>query len=156
MERYNKVIENNLFKSAIKAIEEKEKNRIFCCHSTNHCLDVARIAYIINLENNMGISKDIIYTTALLHDLGRAFDNENHNEKSAKIAKDIMSQCDFLNEEINKCVNAMLKHRKDVDSINNLSDLICKADKLSRQCYSCKAQKECYWSDERKNNNIKY
>ena len=156
MERYNKIIKNSLFNQAINTINEREKTRIFCCHSINHCLDVARIAYIINLENNMAIPKDIIYTTALLHDLGRAYDVENHNNKSAEIARTIMTQCNFSDSEIEQCVNAILNHRKDVDIINNLSDLICKADKLSRQCYSCKAQKECYWSDERRNNNIKY
>ena len=36
-------------------LKESEKERKFCCHQMEHLLDVARIAYICNLEKNMGI-----------------------------------------------------------------------------------------------------
>lgn len=156
MEKYNKIIENPLFKKAMDNIEVKEKDRIFCRHSINHSLDVARIAYILSLENTMNINKDLIYATALLHDLGRAFDDKSHNEKSAEIAEEILSQCGYNNIEIKEIKNAILNHRKEIYSLNNLSDIICKADKISRQCFSCKAQAQCYWSEEKRNKNIIY
>ena len=37
-----------------------------------------------------------------------------------------------------------------------LEEIIYKADKLSRQCFNCKAEKECYWSSEKKNFKITY
>ena len=39
---------------------------------------------------------------------------------------------------------------------NKLEEIIYKADKLSRQCFNCKAEKECYWSKEKKNFRITY
>ena len=46
-----------------------EKERIFCRHGMEHLLDVARIAYITNLEEGLGIEKDVIYAAGLLHDV---------------------------------------------------------------------------------------
>lgn len=156
MENYNKIINNNLFKKTMSAINQKEKNRIYCCHSIEHCLDVARIAYILSLENTLNISKDIIYTTALLHDLGRAYNDSEHSKKSAEIAKQILEECNYPSQEKDQIIFAILNHRKNAESLNDLSDVICKADKLSRQCYSCKAQPSCYWKEEKRNQSIKY
>lgn len=156
IERYNKIAEHNIFKDTINIINKNEKSRIFCKHGIEHCLDVARIAYILSLENNLNIKKDIIYAAALLHDTGRAFKDNDHNKKSAEISKEILADCGYSQSEISEIISAILNHRKDTSELNNLSDIICKADKLSRQCYSCKAQKECYWTEERRNKTIKY
>lgn len=137
-------------------IYDNEKNRIFCCHGIDHSLDVARIGYIITLENNLNISKDIIYTTALLHDIGRSIEGRDHNIHSVEIAHDILMECGYDTNSINMILSAIKNHRKNTDNIKNLSDVIKKADKLSRQCYNCAAYKECYWTEERKNKNIIY
>ena len=39
-----------LYLSSFARLTELDKDRIFCCHQMNHLLDVARIAYIKNLE----------------------------------------------------------------------------------------------------------
>ena len=49
-----------LFQAYYRRLEQAEKERIFCCHQMNHLLDVARIAYIQNLEQNLGFSKKMI------------------------------------------------------------------------------------------------
>lgn len=156
MERYNKILNNSLFNEAINTITKNEKNRIFCRHGMEHCLDVARIAYILSLENNLNISKDIIYSTALLHDIGRAFEGEAHNIKSAEISKTILKDCSFTDNEISEILKAILNHRENNSDINSLSNIIYKADKISRQCYSCKAHSECYWEQDKRNHKIKY
>lgn len=156
MTKYNKIIENSLFKNALSEIMKKEKTRIFCRHSMEHCLDVARIAYILTLENNIDISRDLIYSTALLHDIGRAFDDEEHDKMGVDLAEKILKECDYKADEISEITNAILNHRNDVTALNSLSDVICKADKLSRQCFDCNAQAECYWTEERRNKYIKY
>lgn len=153
---YNRIIKNNLFKEAMDTINHKEEKRIFCRHSIVHCLDVARIAYILTLENNLNINKDIIYSTALLHDIGRAFDDKVHDIKGADLAEKILKECNFNNCDIEEIKYAILNHRKNVTALNNLGDIISQADKLSRQCYNCQAQKECYWSEERRNKEINY
>ena len=71
MENIDRIIHHPIFKMSMKKIGECEKNREFCCHGISHSLDVARIAYIVNLEQHLGISKEMIYGAALLHDIGR-------------------------------------------------------------------------------------
>ena len=71
MERVNKIWRHPVWKQQMEHLAEYEKNRIFCRHGMDHLMDVARIAYIENLEKNCGISKEIIYGAALLHDIGR-------------------------------------------------------------------------------------
>ena len=66
MERVNRICEHPVWKWHMERLAEYEKDRIFCRHGMEHLLDVARIAYIENLENNRGISKEIIYGAALL------------------------------------------------------------------------------------------
>lgn len=153
---YNKILNNNKFKEAMAQIYENENGRIFCCHGMDHSLDVARIGYIITLENNLNISKDIIYAAALLHDIGRSIECRDHNIHSAEIAQDILTECDYDTNSINVILSAIRDHRKDTNNIKSLSDVIKKADKLSRQCYNCEAYKECYWAEERKNKKIIY
>ena len=69
MERVNKIWRHPVWKQHMEHLAEYEKNRIFCRHGIDHLMDVARIAYIENLEKNCGISKEIIYGAALLHDI---------------------------------------------------------------------------------------
>ena len=78
MERYNKIIEHQTFIHYLNEIEEIEKDRIYCRHNLVHLLDVARIAYIKNLEAGSPFSKDMIYGAALLHDIGKV---EQYKEK---------------------------------------------------------------------------
>ena len=68
MERINKISEHPLWKLNMTQLKEAERDRIFCKHGIEHLLDVARIAYIENLEQNCGVSKEGIYAAALLHD----------------------------------------------------------------------------------------
>ena len=65
MERLNTVLRHPLYQQYYKELREEERDRIFCCHQMEHLLDVARIAYIRNLENNLGYSKELLYTTAI-------------------------------------------------------------------------------------------
>lgn len=70
-----------------------EHDREFCCHQITHLLDVARIAYIKNLEAGLGIDKELIYTAAILHDIGKALqytDKIPHEIAGEKIAGEIL------------------------------------------------------------------
>ena len=86
------VLNHKLFNKKINKIEDDEKTRVFCKHDFSHLMDVARICYIINLEENLNIDKDLIYVTALLHDLGRADEVDtgiNHSILSQEIAQEL-------------------------------------------------------------------
>ena len=79
-------------------LAKKEEDRIFCIHDIEHCLDVARISYILAFENGIKIDKEIVYGAALLHDIGRAISVENHEIESVKTAREILKKCETLRQ----------------------------------------------------------
>ncbi|MDO5560178.1 MAG: HD domain-containing protein [Oscillospiraceae bacterium] len=161
--RYNRIINDPEFIRAMSLINECEKDRVFCGHGIGHLTDTARIGYILILENNIPISKDIIYAAAFLHDIGRTSeykDGTPHNIAGAQLAGDILSRCGYDADEISQITQAILSHRamtkKSSADADILSDVLHKADKLSRLCCSCSAYELCNWPDNKKNNTIQY
>lgn len=182
MERVNWLIRQPLYISSYQQLRELEKDRIFCCHQMNHLLDVARIAYIRNLENNLGIAKPVIYAAALLHDIGKAkqyTDSIPHEIAGAEIAESLLAsmpaELSFTAEEQTCILTAIRNHRKppkdhiaftkdmsvSSDSLSDNMDsdilvrLIYESDKASRNCFCCPANTHCNWSAEQKNMEIK-
>jgi uncharacterized protein len=170
LSRCQKIYDHPLYQKHFESLQELEKDRIFCRHTFEHFMDVARIAYIMNLEQELGLSKEIIYAAALLHDIGRDEQYINgtpHEVASAKIAEEILGGCGFSDDEIRMIVGAIKSHRgskensneencpgtreESSESVFNLSRIIYTADKASRQCFSCKAQEECNWSMDKRN-----
>ncbi|WP_304683180.1 HD domain-containing protein [uncultured Clostridium sp.] len=152
------IIFNNVqYRNALKSLKEYEKDREFCNHTIEHFIDVARIAYIMVLEENLNISKEVIYAIGLLHDIGRVKQYEegiSHDIASVEMSKEILKETNFTSDEINIILSGIASHRKESDK--RLEEIIYKADKLSRQCFNCKVKRECYWKDEKKNLAIKY
>jgi uncharacterized protein len=158
-DKINLIIENHSFQYNLRKIEELEKYREFCRHDMQHFLDVARLMYIITLENALNIPKHMIYATALLHDIGRGEQYENgipHHSASIGLAKSILEQCKYDTEEITEILDAIGNHRNDTEKLNSLSYVLYKCDKLSRNCIHCKAIDGCKWSVEKKNLKITY
>lgn len=158
MDRFQNIIKHKEYKKAYKKLEDIEQDRIFCLHDMEHFLSVARLCYIFVLEANMEVSKDIIYGTALLHDIGRAYDtdwNMSHEEASVKMAEDILPDCGYEEEEIKLIKMTILAHRKKDDGDGFVS-LFYKADKMTRDCITCKARSQCYWPDDKKNQSYMY
>lgn len=155
MERVNRIIRHPLWQSSMAAIHNLEKDRIFCGHDESHFMDVARLAYIESLRQNLEIPQEEIYAAALLHDIGRHLQYTKgvpHQEASAQIAAHILKDCDFLPGEQARILEAILSHRaQETSSQKNLAGLIYRADKKSRLCLFCLAQTECDWDEEKKN-----
>lgn len=160
MERIHYIINHPLFKNSYEKIEECEKNRIYCKHNMEHFLDVARLAWIFNLEENLKLPKEIVYATALLHDIGRHEQYLNqipHETASVDIAVTILKDCKFLEEEIIMILSAIGTHRNVIEKNNfALNRIIYRADKMSRKCFSCNAIETCNWDHEKKNLTIQY
>ena len=160
MERYQKIIEHKEFLEYIKKIEKIEKDRIYCRHNITHLLDVARIAYIKGLEEKLPLSKDVIYGAALLHDIGKIKQYEEkipHETAGAALAKEVLTDCGYEKEEIFEMEKAILHHRRgDRGTKSDLSRLLYEADKTSRLCMFCQAEKSCHWSEEEKNSRLHY
>lgn len=61
----------------------------------------------------------------------------------------------FSEEEKRTIKNAVRGHRRLRDGADTLEKLLYEADKASRLCLSCPANRECNWSEEKKNMEIK-
>lgn len=158
MDRVNQIWKHPLYQTELHKLQLLEADREFCRHTPEHFLDVARLAYIRALEENYSVSKELIYCTALLHDIGRTRQYEDgtpHDEAGAVIAEQILKELGFSLEEIQAIVSAIRGHRAETNQ-TILGQLIYRADKKSRNCFSCKAEPECYWSSAKKNMTIQY
>ncbi|GAA0814617.1 HD domain-containing protein [Clostridium tertium] len=152
MENVNKILNNPKYKNLLNELNELEINREFCNHTLEHFLDVARIAYITVLEKGLRYNKEVIYSIALLHDIGRVLQyNEgiDHHKGSAIIAAEILEDTNFSDADKTLIIKCIKEHRKESD--DELSKIIYKSDKLSRNCFNCKSYNDCYWDENKKN-----
>lgn len=160
MERVDKILNHDLFLRHLHQNNTAEADRRFCRHNMVHFLDVARIGCIINLEENIGIDRELIYAAALLHDLGKHIQYENgtpHELASGEIAPEILRACGFDEKETDVILSAILNHRNaDIAGNQDLSGILYRADKASRACFACEAEADCSWKGSKKNLKIKY
>ena len=160
MKRVNAILQHPLFVSTIAHVNELERDREFCKHGLDHLFDVARISYILHLESEdkSEYPRELFYTAALLHDLGRARQDEDgtpHEQESARLAEKMLPKCGFDEHESALIIDAILSHRtKNEDFKTAFARYIYCADKLSRRCCECARVAECDW--ERKNSRIEY
>lgn len=136
-------------------IQTFEVDREFCGHNMTHFLDVARIGYIQILEDQSSISKEDIYIVALLHDIGRHeqyANGEPHERASARLCVDILKDVGIDSSTIEKYQTAIISHRNErIKDQEDLAGYLYRADKASRSCHSCIAEKFCDWSNLKKN-----
>ncbi len=160
MDRVNRIIQHNTYRGCLQEIQRLEAGRIFCGHDMAHFMDVARLAYIFNLEEELGISKELLYGAALLHDVGRHIqylEGIPHERAGVPIAMDILRDCGYSEQERQTISEAIASHRdRTVMGEASLRGLLYRADKMSRACYGCRAEKECDWSAQKKNLKIEY
>ena len=160
MERVKRIWEHKEYQKNLELIKQAEETRIFCLHNMSHFLDVARIASIMNLEEGYGVEKEYIYAAALLHDIGRKEQYEKgipHEEASVVIAKEILKDCNYSEEEIGMILEAIGEHgNREVMDRKDLVGLLYRADKACRACFSCDSKDLCNWSEEKKNLTLRY
>lgn len=157
LERYQQILEHALYREALQKINIYEKDRKFCCHTLEHFCDVARIMYILALEEQSDLEQDVIYATALLHDIGRVIeykDGTPHDKASQDMAKIILTDIGYKADEIQLIIDAIGSHRKKEEPEHTLASYLYRADDLSRNCFACAMTKECYWDETRKNHTL--
>lgn len=162
MKRVNQILKHPLYKKWYGQLERREADRCFCRHQMPHLMDVARIAYIMALEKQAGIDKEVIYATSVLHDIGKYIQYEKnipHEQAGEKIAADILDtlpeEYRFSEEDRRMILTAIRGHRRLRESADVLEKLIYYADKASRMCFACSAEEQCNWSSEKKNMRLK-
>lgn len=146
MERVTSILNHPSFIEYRERNDLAEVDRVFCRHNLQHSIDVARVAYIMALEEGLPIRKDVIYATGLLHDIGRwkeYVEGISHAKASADLAEKILADCEFDPEEIDLILDAIRNHRKGGRRDTPLSVIIYRSDKVSRLCLECDEIEEC-------------
>ena len=108
---------------------------------------------------NKEYMKEIIYSTALLHDIGRCSKYEetmSHREAGPIIARPILERTGFTYGEIGNICEAIKLHGTVPKDEGSLARILYRADKLSRLCFRCPSKDECDWDAEKKNSTLKY
>lgn len=159
-ERIKKIIGNAKYQDYLHKIANHEVERIYCGHDLQHFIDVARVSYILALEEGLDIPMDLIYGAALLHDIGRWQQYEDatpHPLASATLSEEILHEAGFSKEEIVSILKAIMDHGNENRAHEkNLVGILYRADKLSRNCFDCKAIDQCHWDEEQKNHTLRY
>ena len=160
MDRVNQIWNHPLYQNELRKLQLREADREFCRHTPEHFLDVARLMYLYNLEDESGLDKEVIYAAALLHDIGRYEQiaiGTPHDVASARMARQILSDCGFSLSDCSAVEDAILHHRGDENhGVTPLARYLYRADKQSRNCFCCPASKECNWPESKKNLEIDY
>jgi len=108
---------------------------------------------------NKEYMKEIIYSTALLHDIGRCSKYEetmSHREAGPIIARPILERTGFTYGEIGNICEAIKLHGTVPKDEGSLAGILYRADKLSRLCFRCPSKDECNWDEEKKNSTLQY
>ena len=163
MPRVDAVWESDLYQREYQRLEKLESDRAFCRHGVRHLLDCARIMWILNLERTLGLDREVVYATALLHDIGKAQQYETgepHDVAGERLAREILqalpAEHAFSAEEIDAICTAIRGHRLTREDAGPLERLLYQADKASRACFACPpdVRAACSWSDAKKNLSI--
>lgn len=155
MDRIDKILGHELFHKYLEKNRAAEAERCFCRHDMAHFLDVARIGMILNMKEQQGIDEEMIYAAGLLHDIGKHMQYDQgipHERASAELAPTILIDCGFDEKETDVIIRAILAHRDSASaSVKGLTGILYRADKASRACFACQAEKECNWKGDKKN-----
>ena len=161
-QRWRQILQNALFCARWKEIEQSEQTRRFCRHDLIHLLDTARIMYLMVLEEGLPFSKDLVYGTGLLHDIGRGLERDglSHAQAALPVVKAILEQSAYTENEIASILQAIADHSgsglKLEGHPKTLAALLYQADKAGRRCFYCAARNECYWPETMKNQDLAY
>lgn len=158
MVRVEKILENPQFRETMFELAQWESDRIFCKHDLQHGFDVARILYILLLENQAELElspsthpKEISYALGLLHDIGKLVQykfKRCHAQEGAERAYAILLDAGFTRQEANCLCEAISQHREYREENSELGKMLYQADKLSRNCSICSVQNKCHKVEE--------
>lgn len=157
LEITNKILRCEKYIGLLSLIQRLEKDRPFCCHNIEHFLSVARITLIMCHEQGIEVDADIVYSAALLHDIGRADEYLNgtpHEEAGSLIASDILDNVKCNGSSKNRILKIIFNHRDTDGTANSVENIFSRADKKSRLCFCCPASEQCNWNPEKRNMNI--
>ncbi|MEA4988296.1 MAG: HD domain-containing protein [Anaerovorax sp.] len=159
MEIVYKILKHPKYIKYMELNAEAERNRLFCKHDLQHAFDVARVAYIMSLEKDLTIEKEIIYATALLHDIAKwkqYMYGVDHASEGAILARKILEDIGFVVKDVEEIMEAISTHRKKDMQKSILGEVLYESDKLCRPCVFCRSIDQCNRFTDGKKPEIKY
>ncbi len=149
MKRVERLIDDSLYVKNIKLNVDKETEPKSYRYDFRHHLDVARITYILILENNdlnyfvsesslssRLAAKEVIYAAGLLHDIGKwkefTAEGVDHASYGARLAREILPRVFFNPHEVNIICRAIYEHSNISREMSFLGEKLHRADNLSR------------------------
>ncbi|MDE5768094.1 MAG: HD domain-containing protein [Oscillospiraceae bacterium] len=160
LEVTNLILANATYLRELELLNVLEQHRIFCKHDMAHFLDVARIAMLLCQEEQIPADPDVIYSAALLHDIGRTEEYQHHiphDLASVHKAESILEEIACEETKKQKILN-LIRHHRHPDHPNQdpalLESIFYRADKKSRLCFCCPACSQCNWTQDKKNMQI--
>ncbi len=161
MERIDMILKDSAYVDYINHNVVAAKDDPFCKHDLAHMVDVARIAYILVLEEYQDLdyfirttgltgreaAKEVIYAAGLLHDIGKWKEYEtgiDHATYGARLARELLTRAYFDEKEIEIIARAIYEHRNISRDISFLGERMHRADNLSRACSQCQQKDHCY------------
>ncbi len=160
MQRITRLVEHPLFRRSLEELRLAERDRIFCGHDAEHFLSVARLMTLMAAEEGVTLPRVLLYAAAFLHDIGRGEEYRSgtpHEAAALELARPILTDCGFDEEERAEILTAIRQHRSDWGGERTpLGELLYRADKKSRLCLLCPASEACNWSREKRNLTIEY
>lgn len=154
LELANRILKNEYYLSQLKRLSELERDRIFCRHDMEHFLSVARITMILCSRKKVRIPADIVYSAALLHDIGRVQEYTEgipHDIAGQETASVILDEAGCNEENKSRIISLIAGHRKTGLRPDTPEAIFGRADKLSRNCFECSARSQCNWQSEKMN-----
>jgi len=142
MEIVDRILTHPQFCTYLRLNAEAEKDRLYCRHGFQHTLDVARVAYCMALERSLPIEKELIYATALLHDIakwkqyGQGLD---HALEGALLAGQILSDLDIDENTTDTLLSAIRTHRSKDGEKSALGEILYESYKSCRPCVFCES-----------------
>ena len=163
MKFVKKLLESEEYAGRLRKLKDMERERVYCRHDLDHFLHVARIAYILSVEQGLELDKEQIYLCGLLHDLGRVEEYRSgisHAEASAGAAGEILRVLGYDREKAQEVCYALSRHSGRINEKEQIGEeterrellarVLALADQLSRNCFACEARESCKWKDEEK------
>ncbi|MGE5373124.1 MAG: HD domain-containing protein [Solirubrobacterales bacterium] len=164
MKRAEAVLKDSEYLDYLERMDLAERHYPFCRHDLRHMLDVARVTYIMVLEqgameqfvkeNGLGDlsrGREVIYAAGLLHDIGKWCEYEeggDHSVHGARLAGPILTRSGFSQAETDLIVRSIFEHRHLHQNMSFLGQILYQADNLSRVCTHC-AQRPCVKQPEK-------
>jgi len=160
LKRVEYILNDRFYRECLEKNALHEVERRFCRHDFQHMLEVARITYILLLEEGLtdrlaelpdlsdqAVVKEVIYAAGLVHDIARWRQyetGEDHAQAGAELAAPLLDRAGFDREETLVIAAAVREHRTGGRKSTLLGKRLSRADDLSRPCFRCAAREDCY------------